>query len=597
MLANQNQLGKYEILGELGHGMWPVYLAQDTLLGKQVALKVITCPEEDRAQLREEARILDRLQALNHPNIVRFHGADFLATESDTVKLLIATEWVDGRDLRRFLRETGPLSIPAAADIALKILAALQAAHSLHVIHRDVKPANVLIGSDGAVKLTDFGQARTVSTHSFAESRDGTYAYMAPEYFSPEVRTDHRADLWAVGVTFYEMVTGQRPFQVSRGDANDPFVWAEVVKTQTPLPVATYAGDVPEGLETVIRKALTKDPAGRYQTAQAFIEAITPLLQPSGIVDTPPVRTTQNVPMPAVERRRTSPFNLAAVAAALRPARDSVLRLSIVHGQRVGVGIWYAIRHLPEADWRAYQGRIRLMARRSFRFLQDHKRAQTALRALRAVVSQHLLRLTPKQRLAVAIGIPALLFCALAFRGVSRNKAAAPPRSGHSASMMPIGEARNGSGINLRQGENAQNVRLARSPFPAQPPNVSASGRSLAEQGITALRAHQEQEAARLLQQAVAHGDETAQTRYALGAAYCRLGDDDMDMGQTASAMTNYRNALIQAKSLRVLAHLHPAQAEYRSAAHALYNSLVSRADAIRHHGHGRRHGRHHRRR
>jgi len=161
---------------------------------------------------------------------------------------------------------------------------------------------------------------------------------------------------------------------------------------------------------------------------------------------------------------------------------------------------------------------------------------------------------------------------------------------------MPFAGARNGSGTNLQHGKNAQNVRFAHSPLPAQSQSVS-SARSLADQGKTALAARQEQEAARLLQQAVAHGDETAQTRYDLGAAYCRLGDDDMDMGQTASAMTNYRNVLIQAKSLRMLAHLHPAQAGYRSAAHALYDSLKSRADAISHRGHGRRRGRHHRRR
>jgi len=253
-------LGKYERLDVLGHGVSGiVYLAKDTLLNKQVALKEVDVQAGDVRRFLEEARVMDRLR---HPNIVRVNGVDRIEG-----KIVIDMEYVRGQNLQDLLRAEGCLSLDRALDIAIQVLDALDYAHQMQTVHRDIKPANILIARDGTVKLVDFGLAEILATNAYAGGA-GTYAYMAPEDFAEEDRSDNQSDIWAVGVTLYEMLTAQRPFQVAR--VKDPFAWKRALETEAPTPITAYLPAAPPGLQAILEKALARSKSDRYQTAGEF---------------------------------------------------------------------------------------------------------------------------------------------------------------------------------------------------------------------------------------------------------------------------------------------------------------------------------------
>ena len=224
-------LGKYERLDVLGHGASGiVYLAKDTLLGRQIALKEIAAQGEERERVLEEARVLDRLR---HPNIVEVYGVDEIGG-----KVVLAMEYVRGQNLQEVLRRTPQLPVAEAVGIAAQVCDGLAFAHRHRTVHRDIKPANILIAQDGAVKLVDFGLAQVLGTNSFAGGA-GTYAYMAPEDFHEEQQSDHQADIWAVGVLLYEMLAGRRPFQAVK--VKDPFSWKRAIEESPLVPVSRPA--------------------------------------------------------------------------------------------------------------------------------------------------------------------------------------------------------------------------------------------------------------------------------------------------------------------------------------------------------------------
>lgn len=257
-------IGKYERLEVLGHGATGiVYLAWDSLLRTQVALKEINVQAGDVERFLEEARLLHRLK---HPNIVGIHSVDQVEG-----KVLVAMEYVPGVNLQSLLCQQGRLPIPQCLDIAVQVLDALDHAHQKHIIHRDVKPANILIRKDGVVKLVDFGLATILGTGSYAGGA-GTYVYMAPEDFEEEERSDHRSDLWAVGVTLYEMVTGKRPLNASK--PKDPFSWKRAVQEYEPPPVRDVVPDAPEMLQRVFERALAKRKEERFPSAAEFLQAV-----------------------------------------------------------------------------------------------------------------------------------------------------------------------------------------------------------------------------------------------------------------------------------------------------------------------------------
>ncbi len=253
-------LGKYERLDVLGHGVSGiVYLAKDTLLNKQVALKEVDVQAGDLPRFLEEARVMDRLR---HPNIVRVNGVDRIDG-----KIVIDMEYIRGQNLQSILRKEGTLPLKTALTIAAQVLDALQFAHNQQTVHRDIKPANILINSDGDVKLVDFGLAEILSTNAYAGGA-GTYAYMAPEDFAEEDRSDNQSDIWAVGVTLYEMLTGQRPFNVSK--VKDPFAWKRVLETASSTPLNVYLINPDSELQACVSKSLSRDKRDRYRSASEF---------------------------------------------------------------------------------------------------------------------------------------------------------------------------------------------------------------------------------------------------------------------------------------------------------------------------------------
>jgi predicted Ser/Thr protein kinase len=250
-------LGKYERLDVLGHGASGiVYLAKDTLLGKLVALKEVAAQGEDRERFLEEARVLDRL---HHPNIVQVNGLDVIDG-----KVIIDMEYVQGRNLQDILRERPQLPLSDALDIAAQIAEGLGYAHSNRTVHRDVKPANIIIARDGRVKLVDFGLAEVLGTNSFAGGA-GTYAYMAPEDFDAQGQSNRQSDIWAAGVILYEMLAGRRPFRVA--NAKDPFAWKRAIESDPLEPVSSLRSDIVPEIDDIIGRALARARTQRYDDA------------------------------------------------------------------------------------------------------------------------------------------------------------------------------------------------------------------------------------------------------------------------------------------------------------------------------------------
>ena len=266
------KIGKYEKLDVLGHGVSGiVYLAWDTLLGKHVALKEISLQAADEQRFLEEARVLDRLR---HPNIVRVNGVDKIEGH-----LVIDMEYVQGTNLHEYMRRQGKLPVREALSVAVQICDALDFAHRNNTVHRDIKPANILLTGDGTAKIVDFGLAEILGSGSYAGGA-GTYAYMAPEDFEQEERSDHRSDIWSVGVTLYEMLAGRRPFQAVK--PKDPFSWKRAVSEDEPAPLLGIDPSLPPQLEQVVSRALAKNKYDRYQSAGKVRDEISGILASVG---------------------------------------------------------------------------------------------------------------------------------------------------------------------------------------------------------------------------------------------------------------------------------------------------------------------------
>lgn len=259
--------GRYELGRVLGAGgMAQVFLARDRLLDREVAVKVLSERyAADPAFVERFRREASAAAGLNHPNIVSVYDRG----ETDG-SYYIVMELLRGPDLKQVIRERGPLPPLEAIDYALQILAALGAAHRRDVVHRDIKPQNVMVGEDGRLKVTDFGIARagTASGMTEAGSVIGTAQYLSPEQARGEDVTA-ASDCYAVGIVLYEMLTGRVPF-----DAEKPIAVAMKQVTEAPVPPRALRPEIPEELEQVVLTALEKRPADRYRTAEDFSRAL-----------------------------------------------------------------------------------------------------------------------------------------------------------------------------------------------------------------------------------------------------------------------------------------------------------------------------------
>jgi tetratricopeptide (TPR) repeat protein len=258
-------VGRYRIVRPLGQGgMGRVYLARDPALDRPVALKLLPPylsgdPAANR-RLVEEARAAS---ALDHPHIATVYEIG----EADDGRLFIAMAYYEGATLRERLRE-GPLPVAEAAAIAAAVAEGLAAAHARGIVHRDVKPENVILAPRG-VRIVDFGVAKVAAnalTRTGATS--GTVAYMSPEQTSGGM-VDHRTDLWALGVVLHEMLAGERPF---RGDAHDAVIYG--IRNDEAPPLARLRPEVPPALSAVVERCLAKDPARRPASASELAGAL-----------------------------------------------------------------------------------------------------------------------------------------------------------------------------------------------------------------------------------------------------------------------------------------------------------------------------------
>lgn len=278
-LAPGSKVGHYEIISLVGSGgMGRVYLARDSKLGRQVALKTLTIDSiHDERALRRFEQEARTASALNHPNILTIYEVDQIGGVH-----FIVSEFVDGPNLRERLR-AGRIEPKQAVAIAIQVAAALNAAHSVGVTHRDIKPENIMVREDGVVKVVDFGIAKLAEPPS-GETPGlqnpplnittqpgmvvGTARYMSPE----QVRglpVDGRSDIFSFGAVLYEIVSGRAPFE----GATHSDVLAEILKTD-PKPLDQVAPSAPPGLSRIISTAMTKEREGRYQNVREMLTAL-----------------------------------------------------------------------------------------------------------------------------------------------------------------------------------------------------------------------------------------------------------------------------------------------------------------------------------
>ncbi len=260
-----SQLGRYEVISELGHGaMGIVYKARDPLIDRVVAIKTISLnlalddKEEYEARFYQEAKAAGRL---SHPNIVTI----FDVGKSGDIAY-IAMEFLQGRELRDILNEEPLLPIDQVLDIVIQVALGLAYAHEHGIVHRDVKPSNIMVVRDGHVKITDFGIARMAS----ASVRTQTGMVLgSPKYMSPEQvmdkQLDQRSDIFSLGVMLYEMLAGQVPFNGENVNA----IMYQILNA-VPTPLSSLNPAVPSMANFIIAKALAKSPGDRYHDAGEF---------------------------------------------------------------------------------------------------------------------------------------------------------------------------------------------------------------------------------------------------------------------------------------------------------------------------------------
>jgi eukaryotic-like serine/threonine-protein kinase len=317
----------YKILEKLGEGgMGIVYKAHDTKLDRMVALKFLpqflTATEEDKQRFIREAKAA---AALNQPNICTIHNVD----EHDGANFIVM-EYIDGvtlrqkseiggrkpelRDQTSGTRERGTLNLKlqTAIDYAIQIAEALSEAHEKSIVHRDIKPENIMVDSKNRIKVMDFGLAKLKGTENLTKSRStvGTLGYMSPEQIVGG-DIDHRSDIFSVGVVFYEMLTGQKPF---RGEHEAAIVYSIV--NEDPQPIQTFLPDAPPDLVHILNRSLEKDPSERYQSIHDMLIEIRRLKKGSGHIPKSDIDLPRSKPVATTGKSKSFPFQKTAIAVA-----------------------------------------------------------------------------------------------------------------------------------------------------------------------------------------------------------------------------------------------------------------------------------------
>ena len=355
--------GRYVLVEQIGiGGMAIVYRAIDRNTGHSVAVKVLK-PEFNRdaefvSRFQREAEAASKM---THHNIV-----NLLDVGMDGENRYLIMEYVKGQTLKEVIQEKGRLSAPVAVQITIRILSALQHAHQNGIIHRDIKPQNILVHADGHIKVADFGIARMANSSTLTK---GDSVMGSVHYFSPEQAqgkgTDVTSDLYSVAVTLYEMLTGRVPF-----DGDSPVAIAMQHLHAAPEPIRRYAPEVPEAICHVCMKAMEKDPAYRYRSAREMASELRMALegrisdmQPRLAENLPPVQ-----PMPASMRRNV--VRQTTGHTRVKPARarwwimTAIVTLVVMYGLYLGTTAIYE-KVVNSATVEDYVGREAAEAQRA----------------------------------------------------------------------------------------------------------------------------------------------------------------------------------------------------------------------------------------
>lgn len=267
IIKGQKINDRYEIIRSIGEGgMANVYLAEDTILNRRVAVKIL------RGDLANDEKFVRRFQreaisasSLSHPNIVEMYDVG-----EDDGKYFIVMEYIEGKSLKSLIKKRGGLTLPEALDIMIQLTDGIACAHSSYIIHRDIKPQNIIILDDGRVKITDFGIAQALNRHELTETNSvmGSVHYLPPEQANG-TGTTIKSDIYSLGIVMFELLTGKVPF---KGE-NAVEIAIKQMKDQMPS-VREYKENIPQSIENVILKATAKNPKNRYDSVLEMQEDI-----------------------------------------------------------------------------------------------------------------------------------------------------------------------------------------------------------------------------------------------------------------------------------------------------------------------------------
>ena len=265
---------RYEVLSKIGAGgMADVYKGRDTMLNRYVAIKVLKKEyRENKDFVRKFRSEAQAAAGLLNPNIVNVYDVG-----EDRGLYYMVMELVEGITLKEYIQKKGRLSTKEAISIAIQMCTGIEAAHKHNIIHRDIKPQNIIISKEGKVKVTDFGIARAVDSNTVSSSAMGSVHYVSPEQARGGY-CDAKSDIYSVGITMYEMITGRVPFD---GDSTVTVAMKHLQENITPP--SQYAPDMSKALEKIILKCTQKSPERRYESTTLLIQDLKrALVDPSG---------------------------------------------------------------------------------------------------------------------------------------------------------------------------------------------------------------------------------------------------------------------------------------------------------------------------
>ena len=265
---------RYQIIKTLGEGgMANVYLAHDEILDRNVAVKVL------RGDLANDEKFVRRFQrealsasSLSHPNIVEMYDVG-----EDDGGYYIVMEYVDGKTLKQVLKQRGKLSVTEVVDIMLQVTDGMAHAHDAYIIHRDIKPQNIMILPNGVIKITDFGVATALNSTQLTQTNSvmGTVHYLPPEQANGKGSTI-RSDIYSMGIMMYELLTGKVPYK------GESAVEIALKHLKEPIPsIRKEIPSIPQSIENIILKACAKNPKNRYSDARSMHEDLLTALDPS----------------------------------------------------------------------------------------------------------------------------------------------------------------------------------------------------------------------------------------------------------------------------------------------------------------------------